>query len=242
MPLRRIYSEAPLHAGAAILLGVEAANHVVRVLRLRRGDTLVLFDGSGRDFDGEITGLERDQVRVRLGEARAVDTESPLEITLLQGICRGSRMDVVLQKATELGVRCIEPLLTERSVVRLDDGQAQRKREHWQRIAIAAAEQSIRSRLPRVAIPAAFETAIPATTGFATRLLLDPSGQSLHQLPAPASPLALLIGPEGGLTDAERRLAVDFGFQPVRLGPRILRTETAPLAAVSVLQFLCGDF
>lgn len=245
MTLRRIFSDARLRANADVTLRGDAANHVLRVLRLRRGDELVLFDGSGSDYAGEITRIGRDDVTVSVGAGREVRAESPLAITLLQGICRGPRMDTVIQKATELGVSRIEPVLAERSVVRLGDERAGRKQEHWLRVAIAAAEQSGRSRIPEVAEPRKFEDAVPAMVERQAaphaRLLLDPGGASIRGLGALAPAVTLLVGPEGGLTEAERRLAADFGFSAVRLGPRILRTETAPLAALAVLQFLAGD-
>jgi 16S rRNA (uracil1498-N3)-methyltransferase len=241
MVLRRIYSDRSLRTGASVTLQGDAANHVLRVLRLRSGDALVVFDGSGSDYEAEVADMGRNDVTVRVGPGREIHSESPLGITLLQGICRGPRMDTVIQKATELGVTRIEPLLTERSVVRLDDEQAGRKQEHWRRVAIAAAEQSGRSQIPEVAEPRKLEDAVPGATGLATRFLLDPAGASLHAIPPPASPLGLLIGPEGGLTEGEKRMATDFGFTAVRLGPRILRTETAPLAALAILQFVAGD-
>lgn len=245
MTLRRIFSDARLRANATATLRGDAANHVLRVLRLRRGDELVLFDGSGNDYAGEITDIGRDDVTVRVTAGREVLAESPLAITLLQGICRGPRMDTVIQKATELGVSRIEPVLAERSVVRLDDDRVGRKQEHWRRVAIAAAEQSGRSRIPEVAEPRKLEDAVPAVieprVEPQARLLLDPGGASIRELGSLAPAVTLLVGPEGGLTDAERRLAADFGFSAVRLGPRILRTETAPLAALAVLQFLAGD-
>lgn len=242
MSLRRIFSSRPLRAGGTVTLDGDAANHVLRVLRLRTGDALVVFDGSGSDYDGEIAGLGRDTVDVRLGTGRAIAAESPLAITLLQGVCRGPRMDTVIQKATELGVARIVPVLAGRSVVKLDAEQAERKQEHWRRVAVAAAEQSGRSRVPELEPPRHLEEVVPDAGEHATRLLLDPAGASLRRLPAPAGPVALLVGPEGGLTEAERRLAADFGFVAAALGPRILRTETAPLAALALLQFIAGDF
>jgi 16S rRNA (uracil1498-N3)-methyltransferase len=201
----------------------------------------VVFDGSGHDYDGEVTDLGRDAVTVRVGAGRPVASESPLAITLFQGVCRGPRMDTVIQKATELGVSRIQPVLSSRSVVRVDETGAERKQEHWQRVAIAAAEQSARSCVPDVLAPRRLDEVVPAIAGFATSMLLDPGGSPLAELGRPGSPLALLVGPEGGLDDDERRLATDFGFMAVRLGPRILRTETAPLAALAVIQFLAGD-
>jgi len=242
MTLRRIFSSRPLRAGGEATLDGDAANHVLRVLRLRTGDGLVVFDGSGTDYTARITRLGRDTVEVQVDAGRPVAAESPLEITLLQGVCRGPRMDTVVQKATELGVARIVPVLAGRSVVRLDEEQAERKQEHWRRVAIAAAEQSGRSRVPAVDPPRRLEEVVPAAEGYATRLTLDPGGRPLRELPPPASPVALLVGPEGGLTEAEGALAADFGFTPVRLGPRILRTETAPLAALALLQYVAGDF
>lgn len=242
MPLRRIFSDEPLREGATARLTGEAANHVSKVLRLRVGDTLVVFDGSGRDFEAEITGFRRDEVSVLVGSGRAIAAESPAGITLLQGVCRGPRMDTVIQKATELGVKRIQPLLCERSVVRLDAEQAERKQEHWRRVAIGACEQCGRSVLPEVAAPLALETALSAVDPTQRRLLLDPAATAtLASIGPGREPITLLVGPEGGLTEAESRLASDCGFQGVRLGPRILRTETAPLAALAILQFMAGD-
>jgi 16S rRNA (uracil1498-N3)-methyltransferase len=242
MTLRRIHSSRPLRAGGTATLDGDAAGHVLRVLRLRTGDELVVFDGSGSDYAARITSLGRDTVEVALGAARAVAAESPLAITLLQGVCRGPRMDTVIQKATELGVAAIVPVLAGRSVVKLDEEQAERKQEHWRRVAVAAAEQSGRSRVPVVEAARRLEEVVPDAERFATRLILDPGGTSLKALPAPVAPVALLVGPEGGFTEAERRLAADFGFVAAALGPRILRTETAPLAALALLQFVAGDF
>ncbi len=239
--LRRIFSEQRLSPGTAATLGGDAANHVLRVLRLRRGDRLVVFDGSGLDYDAEIIDLGRNDVQLRVGAGREVQAESPLAITLFQGVSRGPRMDTVIQKATELGVARIQPVLAERSVVRLDEDRAGRKREHWQRVAVAAAEQSGRSRVPEIGEPGPFDVLIPVHPDYPTRLQLDPQGEPFSTLGRPAGPVALLVGPEGGLTAAEAQLAADFGFQRLRLGPRILRTETAPLAALTVLQFLAGD-
>jgi len=241
MSLRRIYSDQRLCAGTVTVLRGDAANHVLRVLRLRCGDRLVVFDGSGTDFDAGIIGLGRDEVQLEVGHGRGIHSETPLAVTLFQGISRGPRMDTVIQKATELGVARIQPVLTVRGVVRLDGDGAGRKREHWQRVAVAAAEQSGRSRVPEVAEPGPLEVLVPASTTYPTRLQLDPQGEPVRTLGALAGPVALLVGPEGGLSEAEIRLAADFGYRRLRLGPRILRTETAPLAALAVLQFVAGD-
>lgn len=242
MPLRRIYSDEPLRESGTVALTGEAANHIAKVLRLRVGDTLLVFDGSGRDFDAEITGFRRDGVSVAIGTGHDVATESPANITLLQGVCRGPRMDTVIQKATELGVTRIRPVLTERSVVRLDADHSERKQEHWRRVAISACEQCGRSRIPDVASPVPLDSALGQADASQVKLLLDPgAAAAMAGMTPDGGPIALLIGPEGGLTENELRLAADCGFRGVRLGPRILRTETAPLAALAVLQFLVGD-
>lgn len=241
MSLRRIHSGQALAANSRSVLRGGAANHVLRVLRLRTGDRLVAFDGSGSDFDAEIIRTGREEVELAIGSGRVIHSESALAITLFQGVSRGPRMDTVIQKATELGVTRIQPILAERSVVRLDAGAAERKREHWQRVAIAATEQSGRSRVPEVAAPAAFAKLIPASSGYPTRLQLDPRGEPLARQDITGGPVALLIGPEGGFSEAELQLALTSGFRRLRLGPRILRTETAPLAALALLQFVAGD-
>jgi len=222
-------------------LGEQTSVHVIRVLRLRLGDPITVFDGSGNDYAGEIVGTARRGVEVRVGAGRPVDMESPLRLVLLQGLCRGPRMDIVVQKATELGVSEIRPVLGERAVVRLAEERTAGRTEHWQRVAVSACEQCGRSRIPPVHAPAPLVEALAALEPGTHGLMLDPRAES--GLPtAPLAPgLALLIGPEGGLTEAERELALSHSFAPVRLGPRILRTETAPLSALSILQFVSGD-
>lgn len=241
MSRHRIFSEQALRAGHTVRLHGPAAAHISRVLRLRTGDEVVVFDGSGRDFEGRISALGRESVSIDVGPGREVATESPADITLLQGICRGARMDTVLQKSTELGVRRIVPIATERSVVRLDEERRERREDHWQRIVTSACEQCGRSRVPEVAMAQPLAQALDADLGH-TRLLLDPqASDGLGTLELRGQSIALLVGPEGGLTSAEQRHALERGFRAVRLGPRVLRTETAPLAALALLQFLAGD-
>jgi 16S rRNA (uracil1498-N3)-methyltransferase len=182
-------------------------------------------------------------VTVAIGSGHAPTTESPLEVRLLQGICRGQRMDMLIQKSTELGICSIHPVVCERSVVRLDAARGVKKVDHWRQIAVSACEQSGRVRVPDITAPAKFDAAIADLGNVpGERLLLDPTaGRGIDTAMNPEAGIALLIGPEGGLTPAERELARTAGFRPVRLGPRILRTETAPLAALSILQYLLGD-
>ena len=242
MRLNRVYTERPIADGAELTLPEAAAYHVARVLRLRAGAPLVLFDGSGADFRGEIVAVEGDRVRVRVGERAAGLRESPLAITLVQAVSRGERMDWTLQKATELGVTCIQPVLSARSVVRLDEQQAARKLRHWQAIVAGACEQCGRSVLPEVRDPLDLSRFLAEAPRGGQRLVLSPNGPaSLAGLATTATRVELLIGPEGGLDDLELDAAARAGFAPVRLGPRVLRTETAGIVALTVLQALWGD-
>lgn len=243
MRLTRIFVEQKLVAGKGVGLSEQAGLHLTRVLRLQAGAPLTLFDGTGGEYQGT---LERDGKKfwARVGEHDPVDRESPLAITLLQGVARGERMDLIVQKATELGVSRILPVLTERSVVKIDGAQRARKLEHWRAVTIAACEQCGRNRVPEVAEPRALSDAFALLAPEARRCLLAADGaQSLSSVAA-AGPreIALLIGPEGGLADTERRFAEANGFAACHMGPRILRTETAGLTALALLQSIAGDF
>lgn len=238
----RFYSPTPLKAGSRLALPEAVATHVTRVLRLAAGDPITLFDGSGSDFDAVIEVARRTELTVTVGTGLPVDRESPLRVLLLQGVSRGARMDTVMQKATELGVHAIQPVYTRRTVVRLDPERGENRLQHWQRVVISACEQCGRSTVPVVHPPLHLADAVAALPGEMARLQLDPVGEaSLAQLVGDASAVALAIGPEGGFTPDERALLARAGFGALRLGPRILRTETAPLAALSILQFARGD-
>lgn len=242
MRLNRVYCEAPLASGTDAALPEAAAYHVARVLRLRPGAPLVAFDGSGHDFRCEIVAIEGETVRVMVGERTPGLRDSPLGITLVQAVSRSERMDWTLQKATELGVRAIVPVLSARSVVRLDERQAERKLRHWKAIVAGACEQSGRSTLPEVRSPVDLGRFLSDSPREGQRLVLSPAGPaSLAGLASTASRVELLIGPEGGLDDHELDAATRAGFSPVRLGPRVLRTETAGIVALAVLQALWGD-
>ena len=218
------------------------AYHVARVLRMREGAPLSVFDGGGVEHRAEITRVEGDRVLVRLGEQIPRTSESPLRITLVQGVSRSERMDWTLQKATELGVAGIAPVLTSRSVVRLDEKQAEKKQAHWRGIVVGACEQCGRAKVPHVAAPLTLRAYLASTKREGLRLVLSPSAPaSLAGLTSMPTRVELLIGPEGGLDDDELHAAAKAGFTPVRLGPRVLRTETAAVAALSVLQALWGD-
>jgi 16S rRNA (uracil1498-N3)-methyltransferase len=212
------------------------------VLRLRPGAPLTLFNGRGGEFAGRIEAARGDAVTVAVAEASATERESPLLLTLAQGVSRGERMDLIVQKATELGVARLLPLLTERSVVRLDAKAAARKLAHWRAIAIAACEQSGRNRLPSLTEPLELREFLAGKAEDGTRLLLSPGAAlGIADVPRPAGAVTVLIGPEGGLSAEEQERAVAAGFLGVRLGPRVLRTETAAIAALSLLQRQFGD-
>jgi 16S rRNA (uracil1498-N3)-methyltransferase len=239
--LTRVYVEEPLAAGRSCVIEGSAANHIMRVLRLRDGDALTLFDGHGGEYAARIVGFRKDSVQVEVQEHRDVERESLLNLTLAQGISRGERMDWVMQKATELGVARIVPVITERTVVKLDERQSARKVEHWRGIVIAACEQSGRNRVPEVTAPCAFHEVLRSDERAGRRLLLSPVGRLNARELALSGSATLLVGPEGGLSPGEQDLALGAGFEQVRMGPRILRTETAAIAALTILQHDYGD-
>ena len=243
MRLTRVHVAGPLVSGKRVKLEGNAASHITRVLRLRVGTALVLFDGMGGEYEGSIDRAHGGEVIVAVGAQAAVERESPLQLTLAQGVSRGERMDLVVQKATELGVSHLVPVLTERSVVRLTAQQSDRKVNHWRAIAIAACEQCGRNRLPSVAPPVALKEFLKGDAGAAgTRLLLSPEGTATPgDVAPPGGAVTVLIGPEGGLTDEEEQAAIAAGFTALRLGPRVLRTETAAIAALTLLQREFGD-
>jgi len=241
----RVYVDALLESGRLVTLGTQAAQHVTKVLRLREGATLTVFNGRGGEYQATLRIAGRE-VGVELGEHRAVDRESPLRLILLQALARGERMDFVIQKATELGAHRIIPVAAARSVVQLDADRGDKRTHHWQSVAAAACEQSGRNTLPIIDPPRSFEAALSAVTQVDCRLVLVPEATtSLEGSLTPRKPkqeVAVLVGPEGGLEETEVERALEVGFQAVQLGPRVLRTETAGLAALAALQCLAGDF
>jgi len=244
MRLTRVFVDQKLVSGKGVGIPEQSGLHLTRVLRLGVGAPLTLFDGTGGEYEAT---LERDgkQVWARVGAFDAAERESPLDVTLLQGIARGERMDLIVQKATELGVSRIVPVFAERSVVKADARQRERKLEHWQAVAIAACEQCGRNRVPVVSEPRGLGDAIAALPPGSARCLLSANGEEALTAFATRTrgrPLVLLIGPEGGTAQNEDKFARANGFVACRLGPRILRTETAGLAALATLQATAGDF
>lgn len=240
----RFYSNSPLAINATALLSENAATHATKALRLSEGDNVVLFNGDGFDYTCTLISVKKNVVIAQVHSAQKIDSESPLNITLLQGVSSGDRMDFTIQKAVELGVKQIQPINSQRSVVKLNAERAERRTEHWQNIAISACEQSGRAVVPKVLAPIALDKWLSQNPhGESVRILLNPIGaKRLAEISKPETEIQLLIGAEGGLSPAEITLAVSQGFQSIVLGPRILRTETAALTAISVMQGLWGDF
>ncbi len=243
MRLTRVHIEATLVAGTVVSLPEDAAAHLSRVLRLGEGDACVLFNGDGHDYDAQLTQVGKREVLAQVSGARMIDNESPLHITLLQGIARGEKMDLILQKATELGVAAVLPVDSDRSEVKLSGERLHKRLAHWRGVVVAACEQSGRARVPMVAEPQALLAAASALPGQALRLLLDPQGtHALKTLTPPASgQVVIAIGPEGGWSPRDLMALEESGFQGLRLGPRVLRTETAGLAAIAAVQAQLGD-
>jgi 16S rRNA (uracil1498-N3)-methyltransferase len=237
----RIYTPQPLFEGAVLTLEAAASKHLGQVLRLGGGDPLVLFNGNGQDYRGVIETVARGAARVRIEHAGEAEPPAVLDIRLAIGVSRGERMDLALQKAVELGVSALVPVFTERSVVRLRDARLDKRVQHWRGVVIGACEQSGRRRLPELAEPQPVSNWLADAP--AGGLLLDHrASQPISSLPSPDGCLTLLVGPEGGLAPKERDAARARGFVAVTLGPRIMRTETAPLAAIAAIQALWGDF
>lgn len=243
MSAPRFFCSVNLAQGAIVSLPDNSAHHAARVLRMKAGDAVALFNGDGYDYHGEILHLSKNEVVAKIDRITRVECESPLVITLAQAISSGDRMDFTLQKAVELGIGAIQPIAAERSVVKLSGDRAEKRREHWQNVVISACEQSGRAIVPQVAPILPLADWLGKNENFGLKLLLAPDAElTLHALEKPSIPICLLIGCEGGLSPQEQQAAAACGFTPIRLGGRILRTETAALAALSAIQTLWGDF
>lgn len=243
MRIPRFYLPLPLVVGITVPLGGDALNHAVRVLRLKPGALLTLFNGQGEAFAATLTHIGKHEAQAQITAALPGNVESPLQVVLAQGISRGEKMDYTVQKAVELGVTAIQPLFTERSGVALSRERLDRKVQHWCGIVISACEQSGRNRLPELREPLPLTAGLSQSVESELRLLLNPQAeQGLRGLEPPTGAITLLIGPEGGLSPAEITQAETAGFIGVRLGPRILRTETAGMAALAAMQALWGDW
>ncbi len=238
----RIYTSQPLLSADSVELQGAASHYLTRVLRLSKGDPLILFNGDGRDYSAEISEVQAKRVLTRLLDSTIPGNESPMKITLVQAICRGERMDYALQKATELGVFGIQPLISHRVEVRLDKARQAKRMKHWQRVVISACEQSGRAVVPEVKSPLSmFEWLAEADDS--PRVVLDPFAENkLSGLSVEGDAISILVGPEGGFTQEEADAVRLSGLTAFSLGPRVLRTETAGPAAIAVLQAKTGEF
>jgi 16S rRNA (uracil1498-N3)-methyltransferase len=236
----RFYLDAPLRAGGVCTLSEDAAHHAVHVLRLREGDEVTLFNGQGGEFAARIASMQRLRISIDVLQHRALERESPLRVTLVQGVSAGERMDSTVRKAVELGVADLQPVLAARSVARPKGERAENRRSHWQKIVISACEQCGRNRVPEVQALLSLGDYRPEAS--ATKILLSPASKlALSKLSPAESRIVLAAGPEAGFTEEEEAQLVEAGFVPASLGPRILRTETAAVAALAALNALRGD-
>ncbi len=244
MRIPRFYLDLPLQTGQQFELAPEIFRHAIQVLRLNPGENLILFNGRGGEYLAELTRIEKRRAKVLIRNFNPEDTESALQLTLVQALIKPDRMDLALQKSVELGVTAIQPLLTQRSVVRPGPEQFDKKRQHWEAVVSSACEQSGRTRLPAVLPLLTLDDYLAASAGRERLILVPGAHQRLPELafaPYPPPALEVLVGPEGGFSDEEVSTSLQAGSRPLGLGPRILRAETAALTIISLLQQRFGD-
>jgi 16S rRNA (uracil1498-N3)-methyltransferase len=240
MRIPRIYIDQPLAIAESVLLNENASHYLSKVLRMQEGRELIVFNGKGGEYCAQINELGKKQVSIQVNQFHQDNRQSSLDLHLAIGVSRGERMDWVLQKATELGVTQIIPLITERTEVKIKGEKQDKKMQHWQQIIVSACEQCQRNLLPILQEPQAIDDWLKTVSTDCRFVLHHRNDQCLSKSAVPKS-ITLLIGPEGGLSEEEITLAENKEFQSLRLGPRILRTETAPVAAISLVQYLWGD-
>lgn len=241
--MNRVFHDGPLKAGQLVSLTESSAHHLRTVLRIKAGQEIVLFNGLGGEYLARIHKLEKKLLTVEVLRHEDIDRESSLNITLVQGISKGQRMDYSIQKAVELGANAIQPIITERCTIRQKGDRVERKGVHWAGIIRSASEQSGRTHLPQLLETLPLRDYLKNTTNTVLKLVLDPLAQHhLGDLSLQHQQIDLLVGPEGGLTEHEKQAACEAGFKSISLGPRILRTETAGAATIAAIQALWGDF
>jgi 16S rRNA (uracil1498-N3)-methyltransferase len=245
MEENRFYHSEKLELKHVVELIAQTHIHATKVLRLKVGDQFALFNGDGYDYVAKVIELSKHKTSVEIIDRYEVNHESPLKITLAQGLAAGDKMDWIIQKAVELGIQSIQPLLTERSIVKLDRERADKKLEHWRTVAISACEQTGRSIIPDILSPIHLVQWLSNQnqTANSLKLILTPAkAQNINHLEKPSSPVVFMVGPEGGFSEKEMNLALSSSFVPVNFGKRVLRTETASVVALSIMQNLWGDF
>ncbi len=245
MEENRFYHSENLELKHVIELGAQTHIHATKVLKLKAGDQFALFNGDGFDYVAKVIEVSKHKTCVEIIDKYEVNHESPLKITLAQGLAVGEKMDWIIQKSAELGIQFIQPLLTERSIIKLDRERADKKLEHWRAVAISACEQTGRSSIPDILSPLNLIQWLGDQNQKidSLKLILTPSkAQNINHLKKPFSSIVFMVGPEGGFSEKEMALALNSAFIPVNIGQRILRTETAPIVALSIMQNLWGDF
>ena len=245
MEENRFYHSEKLELKHVVELIAQTHIHATKVLRLKVGDQFALFNGDGYDYVAKVIELSKHKTSVEIIDRYQVNHESPLKITLAQGLAAGDKMDWIIQKAVELGIQSIQPLLTERSIIKLDRERADKKLEHWRTVAILACEQTGRSIIPDILSPIHLVQWLSNQNQIANslKLILTPAkAQNINHLEKPSSPVVFMVGPEGGFSEKEMNLALSSSFVPVNFGKRVLRTETASVVALSIMQNLWGDF
>jgi 16S rRNA (uracil1498-N3)-methyltransferase len=244
MRIPRIFTELSLRCNSTAVLDGSAARHLSSALRMKVGQEITLFNGQGGEYAAELTEVGKNKVAAKVVEYRDISRESALKVHLVIGVSRGERMDLIVQKATELGATEITPLFTERTEVKLSGERLAKKIRHWQQVAISACEQCQRNLVPAINNPITLDQWLQLsdkTDGETLKLVLHHRTEKRLSEHQAVKDICLLVGPEGGLGEREIEAAMEKGFQPLALGPRVLRTETAPLAAISIMQSLWGD-
>ena len=241
MRIPRLYTSQNLDIGALVSMDKDAARYLKSVLRMTSGQMITLFNGKGGAYAAEVVSLSKNQATVTIKESLSNDRESLLKIHLVIGVSRGERMDWVIQKATELGVHSITPIFSERSEVKLTGLRLDKRLTHWQQISISACEQCLRNVVPTINPAVSLQQCLDSNEGGIKIVLHHRTDRAITDLQNNDNVITILVGPEGGLSDNEITLAETHGYSAVKLGPRVLRTETAPLAAISILQSLWGD-
>ena len=243
MMLPRIHHDEELATGSSVILSQQASHHLAKVLRTRIGDEVILFNGDGNEYAATLESVDSRRCQVNVNGSKTCNNESPLHITLLQGLSRNDRMDTTLQKATELGVNCIVPVICKRSSFKLDAARIEKKMGHWRQVIISACEQSGRCIVPELSAPTAFEDALDDRGIADCRIIMAPEADTpVTHIASVDERISLLVGPESGFDEDEVSRSVELGYQPFTLGPRVLRTETAGPAAIAAIQTLWGDF